>query len=288
MGETIPPSTAMLVLGSITTLPVASLFMGGILPAVVMGVAIMLIVWLRGRRRAKNGQVAALESVGAREKVILTVRALPALGVPIILAGGMATGFGTPTEVSALAVVYSFLMSGAVYRRLNLATLRTLASGAASMAGMILFIISAGGAFSWSLTVAQISAGVGNLVSDIGGNKVAFLLICIVVLSLMGSVLEGMPALLIFAPLLTPIAESIGIQPIVFGMVLLITDGIGCFAPPIGVGSYVIGAVCETSVEKLTKTLLVYLSVTVAGLLVIAFIPGVTTVVPKLLGLSLG
>lgn len=279
MGETVPPSIAMLVLGSITTLSMGALFMAGILPAAVMALCLMLLVYVRARMMGMQPG----EKTPWRERGKAVLRAIPALLVPVILVGGILTGIATPTEVSSFAVVYALALSVLVYRGINLHGFWRLLSETATMAGMILFIVSAGGAFSWSLTIASLPDRIAELLTALGGSTWLFLLATIVILIIMGALLEGLPALLVFGPLLLPVAEQFGINPLQYGIVLIFAMGLGSFAPPIGVGLYVACSVGGASMERTSRHMLPYLVVLILGLVLVAFIPWFSLVLPGLM-----
>lgn len=281
MGETIPPSIAMLVMGSITSLSVGALFMAGVLPAIVLAIALMLLIYVRAQilGMPRSSQV----SWGERGKT--TLKAIPALFVPVLLVLGIVGGIATPTEASSVAVVYALVISTFVYKGMNFRTFMKALADAGSMAGMILFIISAGSAFSWSLTVANVPHRIAGLIIDLGGSKTLFLVITIVALTIMGELLEGLPALLTFGPILMPIAIQFGINPLQFSMILIVAMGMGAFAPPIGFGFYVACSVGNATMEQASRRIVPYLLLLTAGLLLIAFVPWFSLAIPRALHL---
>jgi tripartite ATP-independent transporter DctM subunit len=282
MGETVPPSIAMLVLGSITTLSMAALFIGGLIPAAVVAACLMALIWLRSRgagthvsRRAPRRAVTA-SAVGA---------VLPLL-MPAILFAGILFGIATPTEVSSFAVVYGLILSCLVYRELDLATFLRTVLDSAMLAGMVLFILGAASGFSWALTVAYLPQRLVDILHAIGDNAALFLVGSIVLLIVVGSVLEGLPALIILAPLLLPIAGGIGLSELHYGIVLLIAMGIGAFLPPAGVGFYVACAIMGTDIETASRAMMPYLVVLIIALLIVAFVPWFTVFLPHALNLG--
>lgn len=280
MGETVPPSIAMLVLGSITSLSMAALFLGGLAPAAVIALCLMALIHIRARRSgtvpARRAPVAVLAraSLGA---------VLPLL-MPVILFAGILLGVATPTEVSSFAVVYGLVLAVIVYRELDWrGLLRTVIDGA-SLAGMILFVLAAASSFSWVLTVAYLPQRLVELLHRVDDSAPVFLLGSIALLIVIGSLLEGLPALIILAPLLLPIAGQIGVSELHYGIVLLIAMGVGAFMPPVGVGFYVACAVVGTGIEGAARIMLPYLAVLVLGLLIVAFVPWFTLVLPRAFG----
>jgi tripartite ATP-independent transporter DctM subunit len=212
--------------------------------------------------------------------------AVPALIAPVLLVGGIVAGIGTPTEISTSAVVYSVLLGVFFYRELSLRAIWRMAVETASKAGMVLFIVSTASAFSWSLTVAQVPHEIATLlISLAGSSSTIFMLLSIFVLIVMGAILEGLPAILIFAPLLLPMCPQFGINPLQFGLVLVISMGVGNFLPPIGVGAYVCVAVSKTTLEEMMRHLFPYLVALLVGILIVALVPWFSLVLPRAFGL---
>ncbi|MHB1653299.1 MAG: TRAP transporter large permease [Desulfitobacteriaceae bacterium] len=281
MGETIPPSMAMLILGSITTLSMGALFVAGLLPAVVIAVCIMILISIR----ARMSRMPISPRVPLKETKRRALVAIPALLAPVMLIGGIVGGIGTPTEVSSSAVVYSMLLGVVIYREINLKAFWHILLESAAKTGMVLFIISTASAFSWTLTIARVPHELARLLTSLGGSAWAFMLATIIILIVMGAVLEGLPAILIFGPLLLPIAPQFGINPLQLGIVLIIAMGIGAFLPPIGVGAYVCVSVSKTTLEDMMHHMLPYLLVLIIGLLLVAFVPWFSLVLPRVFNL---
>ncbi len=282
MGETVPPSIAILVLGSVTTLSIASLFVAGILPAVVLAIAIMLLAYYRARR---SGMVTTARTP-AKIVVSTGLHAILPLLLPIILVGGVLTGIATPTEISAVAVVFGAVLAGLVYREADRATFMRTLTETTVMSGMILFIVSAAAPFTWSMAIARVPDAVADLVAAAGNERWLFLLGTIVALIVMGSLLESVPALIIFGPLLLPIATEMGIDPLQYGVVLIISMGWGAFAPPIGVGMYVACVITRATVEEITRHLIPYLAILLLAIVLVSMVPQISTGLPALLHLT--
>jgi tripartite ATP-independent transporter DctM subunit len=282
MGETVPPSIAMLVLGSITTLSMAALFVGGIIPAAVVAACIMMLIWLRSRRDDSR----VTRRVPLRTVMTSAIGALLPLLMPVILFAGILFGIATPTEVSSFAVVYGLILSFFIYRELDLATFLRTVLDSAMLAGMVLFILGAASGFSWALTVAYLPQRLVDLLHGIDDNTVLFLIGSIALLIVVGSVLEGLPALIILAPLLIPVAGGIGLSELHYGIVLLIAMGIGAFLPPAGVGFYVACAIMGTNIETASRAMMPYLVVLIIALLIVSFVPWFTVFLPRALNLG--
>jgi tripartite ATP-independent transporter DctM subunit len=278
MGETIPPSIAMLVLGSVTPISIGTLFIAGLLPAVVIALCLMALIYILASRRPRRDDVQIPEG---------RLRAIPGAILPLIMPVAMVLGikFGiaTPTEASSLAVVYGVVLSALVYRAMPVRTVLGLAGECASSAGMVLFVLSSASAFAWVLTAANLPQELVLLLGAIGGNRLAFMAGSVVLLIVIGSLLEGLPALIILAPLLLPIAVQMGVNAVQYGIVLILAMGVGAFIPPIGVGFYVSAAVAGSDIEGAARTMIPYAVVLVLAVLLIAFVPEITLVLPRLL-----
>jgi tripartite ATP-independent transporter DctM subunit len=276
MGETIPPSLALLVLGSITTLSIGSLFVAGIIPAAVVALCLMTLIHFQARR----SNAKRLPRASLRQVATAGLGGILPLLMPVILFVGILLGIGTPTEVSSFAVIYGIVLAGLVYRELGAREFLRCIIDCAAISGMILFILAAASSFSWVLTVAYLPQRLVEILTSVHESQWLFMLGSILLLIVVGSILEGLPALLILAPILMPIAGQVGISPLHYGIVLLIAMGIGLFMPPIGIGFYVSCAVCETTIEKSTRAMIPFLVVLFLGLLLVALVPWFTLFLP--------
>ncbi len=277
MGETVPPSVAMLVLGSVTTLSIGTLFIAGLIPAAVIALCLMVLIY------AQSWRSPGLRSprAGLREMAGAGLAGTLPLLMPVILLGGILFGVATPTEVSSFAVVYGLVLAGVIYRELGLRELVRGLVDCATVSGFILFILAAASSFAWTLTVARLPQRLIALLTGTHQSQGLFMVASIVLLIVAGTILEGLPALLILAPLLMPIAGQVGVNEIHYGIVLVIAMGIGAFMPPVGVGFYVTCAVCGTSIEKSARAMIPYLIVLCLGLLLVALVPWFTLFLPE-------
>ena len=280
MGETVPPSIAMLIVGSITNVSVGAMFIGGLIPAAVMALCLMALIYVRARAsntprtpRARAG-VVARAGLGA---------ILPLL-MPGTLLAGILLGIATPTEIAAIAVVYGILLSSVVYREMNLQSFIRIAIDTAALTGVLLFIFAAASSFSWTLTVAYLPQRLVSLLQSVGDSATIFMICSIALLILVGVLLEGLPSLNVLAPLLIPIAGKLGLSELHYALVLIIAMGIGGFMPFAGVGFYVCCAVMRCNIETASRAMLPYLIMLIAGLLVVAFVPWFTLFLPHYFG----
>jgi tripartite ATP-independent transporter DctM subunit len=240
----------------------------------------MILIYVRARRSGISPEprtpwpVRLNASIGA---------ILPFL-MPVILFAGILTGAATPTEVSAFAVLYGMFLSLVVYREMNVRSFFRTAADSVALTGMILFILSAASGFSWALTIAYVPQRVVGLLHGFNDSKDIFLIGSLILLIIGGSLLEGLPALNILAPLLIPIAGKLGLSELHYGMVLIIAMGVGAFMPPAGVGFYVCCAIARAPLEAASRAMVPYLIVLLIGLLVVAFFPWFTLVLPQYFG----
>jgi len=280
MSETIPPSIAMLVLGSVAPISIGTLFIAGLLPAAVIAlflmIAIYLQAWRQGTPRAARASFAELAAA-------IAGAVLP-LVMPAVMIVGIKFGYATPTEVSAVAVLYGIGLSVLIYRSIGLRRFVAIAIECGLLAGMVLFIIAAAGSFAWTLAAANLPAALVKTLHLIGDSPAMFLVGSMALLIVVGSLLEGLPALIILGPLLLPIANQLGIDSIHYSMVILLAMGIGIFIPPIGICFYIACAVAESDIERSAKVMLPYLAVLILGVLTVAFVPWFTHAVPNLVG----
>ncbi|MBA4790244.1 MAG: TRAP transporter large permease subunit [Rhizobiales bacterium] len=278
MAETIPPSIAMLVLGSVTPISIGTLFMAGLLPAAVIAVFLMVLIYALARRR---GEVASPRvSAGALGRSAAS--AILPLAMPVFMVLGIKFGFATPTEISAFAVAYGLVLALLVYRALDVRMLVRVGINAGVLSGMVLFIVAAAGAFGWTLSAADLHTQLIDLLALAGNNHTIFMLGSILLLMVVGALLEGLPALIILGPVLLPIATGLGIDAVHYGIVMILAMGVGIFMPPIGIGFYISCAVMGSSVERTSQAMTPYFLTLLAGVLTIAFVPWFTHVVPRL------
>jgi C4-dicarboxylate transporter, DctM subunit len=280
MGETIPPSLALLVLGSITTLSVGSLFVAGIIPATVLAIALIVAVVIRSRIKGFHKGPPFRLGRALRSMPL----AIPALMVPVIVVGGIVGGVASPTESASLAVVYAFAVALFVYHTIGWRTCWIALRDATLIAGMILFMIAA----SNLLSQAIVTDGLGRTLAVAFGalkSPIAFLFVSMFVMIVIGLVLEGLPAILIAAPILLPVAIRFGIEPLQYGMVLCVAMGIGVFMPPVGIGYYVACAIGDAPVNATMRPALIYSMFIVLGLIVVILFPQLTVWLPHHFGM---
>ena len=276
MAESVPPSIALILMGSATAISTGALFIAGILPAAMIGLMLMITVRFRAARAGwKATPRASMSEIGRTGR-----KAVFPLLIPVILLGGIVGGIGTPTEVSTFAVLYSLAL-GLAYRRIDGRTFWTCLRNATLLNGMIFYTVSVATVFSWALTLEGITTAIASTIAGFGPH--AFLPAVIVITVLMGTMLESFVTIVILAPLLLPVAQQLGIDPLHYGIVMTEAFGIGIILPPIGIALYVACAISGAKVEKASAPLLFYLPVLVTGLLLVVLFPAITTILPHLL-----
>jgi len=278
MGETVPPSIAMLIVGSITSVSVGAMFIGGLIPAAVMALCLMALIYWRARGTPHAPRAPARVMLRAG-----LASFLPLL-MPAMLLGGILLGIATPTEVAGLAVIYGVALAMLLYRDMGFAALMRTVLDTAVLSGVLLFIFAAASGFSWTLTIAYLPQRLVALLHDLGDSTAIFMVGSILLLILVGVLLEGLPSLNVVAPLMIPIAGKLGISEMHYALVLIIAMGVGGFMPLAGVGFYVCSAVMRSDIERASRAMLPYLVVVLIGLLVVAFVPWFATALPRYFG----
>ena len=282
MAETIPPCINLIILGFVANLSIGGLFMAGLLPAGLMALVLIAVSILFGRKTPP----ALVETGPRRSLVSLWGGGAASLGLILMIFIGFKSGFATATEISAFAALYAILIGGVVFRELGPRSAAKSFVQAATRSGLVLFIVAAAQALAFVLTLQQVPHMVGEMMIALSqdGGTWLFMLLSIVILMLMGSVLEGAAALIIFGPLLVPVATKLGVDPLHFGVVLVISMGIGLFAPPLGLGLYGACLIGNVPIESTVKPILGYLGLLFLCLLVIAFVPWISTALPHAFG----
>jgi tripartite ATP-independent transporter DctM subunit len=281
MAETIPPCINLIILGFVANLSIGGLFMAGLLPAGLMALALIAVAILFGSR-SRVGATTEARTPTAQ----LWGGAAVTLGLIAIIFGGFKSGFATATEISAFAALYALAVGGLVFRELRPSSALRSFVHAATRSGLVLFIVAAAQSLAFTLTLQQVPHALAETMIALSRTSGTwlFLLLSILILIVMGSVLEGAAALIIFGPLLVPVASQLGIAPLHFGVVLVIAMGIGLFAPPLGLGLYGACLIGNVPIEVTVKPMLGYLGLLLLCLLVIAFVPGLALWLPHALG----
>ena len=232
--ETIPPSLVLITIGSVTGVSIAALFTGGLLPGVVLAFLLCFVVHWRYRHEDTGQAGRASKREIARAFLI----ALPAIVLPFLIRAAVVEGVATATEVSTIGIAYSAIAGLLIYRRFDWSALRPMLVSTACLSGAILLIIGTATGMAWGLTQSGFSRTLAAAMTGLPGGAATFMAASIAAFIVLGSVLEGIPAIVLFGPLLFPIAKAVGIHEVHYAMVVILAMGIGLFAPPFGVGYY--------------------------------------------------
>jgi tripartite ATP-independent transporter DctM subunit len=270
--ETIPPSIVLITIGSVTGVSISALFTGGLLPGVVLGMMLCGVVW----HRYRGEDLSHIKRATLRQMGHSLVIALPALALPVIIRAAVIEGVATATEVSTIGIFYSALVGLFVYRQFDWSRLRPMLVETAALSGAILLIIGAATGMAWSLTQSGFSHDLANFMAHLPGGRLTFLMVSIVAFIVLGSVLEGIPAIVLFGPLLFPIARQVGVHEVQYAVVVILAMGIGLFAPPFGVGYYAACAIGRVRPEEGIRPIAGYLCALAAGLLLVALVPWIS------------
>jgi tripartite ATP-independent transporter DctM subunit len=281
MAETIPPCINMIIMGFVANISIGGLFLAGIVPAGVLAAALAGVAVYFGRRidpkDAFEIQTPLLKLIGGAMVGLLMV---------LMIGKGVTSGLATSTEVSAFAVMYALIIGGLAFRELTLKSIVRLFVRSASMTGSILLIVAAASSVSYALALQQIPQYLSDWLVTLAhqyGSQM-FVVVSALLMIAFGAVLEGAPALIIFGPLLTPIAQQLGVSPLHFGTVMVIAMGLGLFSPPIGLGLFATCAITETHVKDVARPMLKYLAVLFLVLMVLVFVPAFSLWLPYRMG----
>ena len=271
--ETVPPSLVLITIGSVTGVSISALFTGGLLPGIVL--AVTLLILIRWRYRHEN--LAEVKRAGLMEIAKSFVVAIPALALPFVIRAAVVEGVATATEVSTIGIVYGIVMGLLVYRRFDWRRIMPMLIETASLSGAILLIIGTATGMAWGLTQSGFSRALATAMAGLPGGSIGFIAVSILAFIVLGSVLEGIPAIVLFGPLLFPIARAVGVHEVHYAMIVILAMGIGLFAPPFGVGYYAACAIGRVDPADGIRPIWGYLLALAIGLVIVAAIPWIST-----------
>jgi tripartite ATP-independent transporter DctM subunit len=270
--ETIPPSLVLITIGSVTGVSISALFTGGLLPGVVLAITLSALVWWRYRGEDLSHVTKAKAGEIARTFII----ALPALALPFVIRYAVVEGVATATEVSTIGIVYALVIGLLVYRHFNWRRLMPMLVETACLSGAILLIIGTATGMAWGLTQSGFSRALAAAMTGLPGGAATFIAVSIVVFVVLGSVLEGIPAIVLFGPLLFPVARLVGVHEVHYAMIVILAMGIGLFAPPFGVGYYAACAIGRVDPAEGVRPIMGYLLALLVGLIIVAIFPWIS------------
>ncbi len=282
-GPIIPPSIIMVVFATAVGCSVGAMFMGGLIPGILVGLILMIVLLVRNHMYhfPKHD-----ERLSRNEVVKVALDGIIPLGMPVIIVGGIMGGVCTPTEAGAIAVVYSLLVSLFVSRTLRLRDIWSLLLATVNSAAPLLLIIACARIFSYGLTALQMPVIVNDLILSLTSNKYVFLMLVNILLLIMGMFMDGGASVIILAPILAPVAAALGISTIHFGVIMALNLTIGNITPPLGYCLFIGSRIGDITVEEGIKGIIPNLIAEIAALLLITYIPSLVTYVPVMLGYS--
>jgi tripartite ATP-independent transporter DctM subunit len=270
--ETVPPSLVLITIGSVTGVSIAALFTGGLLPALVLGLMLCVVVWFRYRHE----DLSHVKRVPWKEVARLAAIALPALALPFVIRAAVVEGVATATEVSTLGIAYAVIVGLLVYREFDWKRVGPMLVATASLSGAILLIIGTATAMAWGLTQSGFSRALAEMMAALPGGVPMFLAVSVVAFVVLGSVLEGIPAVVLFGPLLFPIARQLGVHEVHYSMVVVLSMGLGLFAPPMGVGYYAACAIARVHPDKGIRPIVGYMVALLIGTVIVTAVPWIS------------
>lgn len=280
IGPIVPPSIPLVIYALIADTSVGYLFIGGVIPGLLVGAAQMALIASVARRR----RFPVEPPTPLRDLPGITWRALPALLMPVVLLGGIYSGVTTPTEAAAIAAAYALVVSAALYRSVSWRDLHRALLGSARTSASIGILIAAAIAFNYVVTVENVPRGVGRMLQGFDFSPLAFLAIVNLLLLVLGCFLEGTTVLLIVVPVLLPTARALGIDPVHLGVVAVVNIMLGLITPPYGLLLFLMVKIAEVSLRDLVREVMPFLAVMVAALALITVVPSLVLWLPRLLG----
>ncbi|MFK8252992.1 TRAP transporter large permease [Ancylobacter terrae] len=266
--ETIPPSLVLIIIGSVTGISIAALFVGGLMPAFICMIALSGAVYWRSRGEKRGENKRDIRLIG-RTFVV----AIPALALPLIIRAAVLEGVATATEVAVIGIAYALVVGIVTMRGISFTRMGEILVETIAISGTIMIIIALAGAMSWALTQSGFAETLVAFMKDLPGGRISFLLVSILAFIVFGSILEGIPAIVLFGPLLVPVAQSLGVHPVQYAMVVLLSMGLGLFSPPFGYGYYTACAITKVSPDQAMWNMLPYLGALLLAIIAVAAVP---------------
>ena len=277
MGIMIPPCLLMVIMAQVAGLSVGALFLAGFIPAAVLALGIMGLIYAQARRDGIDGDRRAT----LREVLVACRRALVPLMMPVIIFGAILGGIADPTEAAVIAVFYAFIVGVFVYKEITWAQLPRILVDSAVISSIVIFLVGAASSFSWILAAEQVPVELGRLMTSFSDQPWVFFAVSMAIFIVLGAILEGLPALIICMPIFLPIATRLGIDPLHYATVTIAALGIGLFLPPIGAGLYVAASFANLRMDQMLRPMMPYIAVLCVGLLVLILFPWLTLVLPR-------
>lgn len=281
LGVMIPPSIPMIIYGVLTGVSIGGLFMGGILPGILVGSSLMLVAWLIARKRGYKGDEKA-----SGAKIWSTFKdAILALLMPVIILGGIYGGVFTPTEAAVVAVIYGFIVGFFIYKELAFSQLKDILVNTSVGTATIMFIIATSSVFSWILTAQRVPQAVAAAILSISTNPIVILTLINILLLFIGTFMETVASIIILVPVLYPVITQIGVDPLHFGIIIVVNLAIGMVTPPLGVCLFVGCGISGISLEAISKAVWPFILIMIVAVLLLTYVPWISLLLPRLAGI---
>jgi len=281
LGVMIPPSIPLVVYGVLTGVSVGALFIGGLLPGIIVGASLMLTA----HRLAKKKGGGKGNDTGLEKRVAPFKEAFFALLMPVIILGGIYGGYFTPTEAAVIAVAYGFLTGFFIYRELKIENLESILVKTVVSTAVIMFIIATASVFRWILASEQVPQAIASQILSLTENPIMILALINILLLLLGTFLETTAAIIITAPVFLPVVTQIGIDPLHFGIIMVVNLAVGMATPPLGMCLFVGCGIAGVSLERITMAVLPFILIMIVDIAIITYIPAISTLLPMLAGM---
>lgn len=285
IGIIIPPSIPMVTFAVMSNVSISGLFTAGFFPGIVVGLSLMICAWWIARKKGYGKQEQTVKA-SAKERLEAFKEAFWAILMPVIILGGIYGGIFTPTEAAAVACFYGLLVGTVIYKELKLKEIPKVLTNAAVTTAMIMLIIATAKVFGWIMTSERIPDAVARTMMSWSENKYVILLIINLMLLVVGCFMETNAALIILTPIFLPIVVALGVNPIHFGIIMIVNLAIGMSTPPLGVNLFVACGINKISIERISKAAVPFLIFNILALLLITYIEPISMILPKLFGIE--
>jgi C4-dicarboxylate transporter DctM subunit len=272
LGMIIPPSVAMIIFGIVTGVSIGDMFIAGILPGIMIGFSLMILVYFISKKKGYQGSEKSTWS----QRFAAFKEAIWALIMPFIILGGIYSGIFTPTEAAVIAVVYAFIVGTLVYREITIPDIVPLLRGSFITSAIVMIIIGISGIFNWILTKEKFGLMVSDYFQSLTDNVIIFLLVVNLILFVVGMFFENGAAIVILAPILTPIAIQFGMDPVHFGIIMIVNLAMGMVTPPLGVNLFVACQIGKLRIDQIIRPLIPFLIVLIVNVLLLSYIPDIS------------
>ncbi|WP_317978301.1 TRAP transporter large permease [Niallia endozanthoxylica] len=279
IGPTIPPSIPFILYGVIAEVSIASMFIGGVIPGILLGIGFILLISLFSIKEKYPKQTKA----SAQKMFKSVLVALPSISIPLLIVLGIISGFFTATESAAIASLLAFLVGFFFYRELKLKDLPNILVNTAVISSIVTFIVAMATMFGWLVSFEKIPQTMASFLVTITESQFGFLLICLILFLFIGMIMEGAAAMIILVPVMLPVAVQYGIDPVHFGIMICLNLTLGLITPPVGTVLFITSSITKISFERLSKVIMPFFAVGVVVLLIVTYIPAVTTWLPSLI-----